>query len=287
MSHYKTLGVENTATAAEIKTAFRNLAKKYHPDRNPGDPSAEACFKEISNAFEILGDTEKRARYDSEQNAFKFHSGPFHNTGTGTGPNFSSGPAYDDILASILRARAQRGAHGFPEYDNVKNRDIQLSYNITLEEAFSGKEGKVRYKIGAESKEMNIKIPPGIQSGIKIRYPGQGDQAAKAVPPGDLFVTVNIIPHTVFERNGDDLTVHAAVDYLQAIVGGQVDVPTIDGKTIRIKIPEGTTPGKVVRVMGRGMPGINGRGDLFVLFDLKVPDLTESQKKVISDLINQ
>lgn len=291
MSHYKTLGVTSTASAAEIKAAFRNLAKQYHPDKNPGDKAAEARFKEISAAFEVLGDSEKRSKYDAEQTgSFRF------NAGAGTGGYSASdfarawqggGQTHEDLLAEILRQRAAKGARGFPEYENVKNRDIQLTYNITLEEAFTGKEHRLKYNVAGESRELNLKIPAGFQSGMKIRHAGLGDHAAKAIPPGDLFVTINIIPHARFTRNGDDLTVQANVDYLQAIVGGSVEVETIDGSILRLKVPQGTQPGKVVRVVGRGMPNRTGRGDLYVEFDVVAPTLSDADFQKIQDIVAQ
>lgn len=287
MSHYTTLGVASTATAAEIKSAYRALAKKYHPDLNPGDTAAEARFKEITNAFDVLGDTEKRAKYDGEQ------AGSFHYTGErqwnpgGFTPNYGHGPNYEDVLADILRKRAGRGAHGFAEYEGVKNRDIQLTYTITLEEAFVGKETKVKYKVGAESREVLLKVPQGIQSGVKIRHAGQGDHAAKAVPPGDLFITIDIMPHSRFSRVGNDLTVVARVDYFQAMLGGSVDVPTIDGNTLRLKIPAGTEPGKVVRVVGRGMNTPRGRGDMFVEFEVVAPLLNDTERAKIQEIVSQ
>ena len=288
MSHYTTLGVASTATAAEIKAAYRALAKKYHPDLNPGDASAEARFKDITNAFDCLGDTEKRAKYDGEQAGGFHYSGerPSWSTG-GYKPNYSSSPPYDDILADIMRQRAARGAHGFAEYEGVKNRDIQLTYTITLEEAFSGKETKVKYKVGVESREVLLKIPQGIQAGVKIRHAGQGDHAAKAVPAGDLFITIDIMPHSRFTRSGNDLTVAARVDYLQAMTGSSVDVPTIDGHTLRLKVPAGTEPGKVVRVVGRGMNTPRGRGDMFVEFEVVAPKLSEDELSKIQEIISQ
>lgn len=287
MSHYTTLGVASTATAAEIKAAYRALAKKYHPDLNPGDASAEARFKDITNAFDVLGDAEKRAKYDGEQSSFQYTGARQQWNPGGYTPNYGAAPNYDDILHDIMRQRAARGAHGFAEYEGVKNRDIQLTYTITLEEAFTGKEAKVKYKVGVESREVLLKIPQGIQSGMKIRHVGQGDHAAKAVPAGDLFITIEIMPHSRFVRSGNDLTATAQIDYLQAMTGSSVDVPTIDGHTLRLKVPVGTEPGKVVRVVGRGMNAARGRGDMFVEFNVVAPKLSEDELIKIQEIVSQ
>ena len=286
MSHYTTLGVASTATAAEIKSAYRALAKKHHPDLNPGDAASEARFKEITNAFDILGDAEKRAKYDGEQTGFRY-SNEQHQWNHTSHQGFGHSPDYENIMADIMRRRAQRGAHGFAEYEGVKNRDIQLTYTITLEEAFTGKEAKVKYKVGVESREVLLKIPQGIQSGMKIRHVGQGDHAAKAVPAGDLFITIEIMPHSRFVRSGNDLTATAQIDYLQAMTGSSVDVPTIDGHTLRLKVPVGTEPGKVVRVVGRGMNAARGRGDMFVEFNVVAPKLSEDELIKIQEIVSQ
>lgn len=287
MSHYTTLGVAKTATADEIKSAYRKLAKQYHPDVNPGDASAEARFKEITNAFETIGDVEKRAKYDSESSGFGYASDRQWGGAGSYSPNFGATPPYDDILADILRQRASRGAHGFAEYEGVKNRDIQLTYTITLEEAFAGKETKVKYKVGMESREVILKVPAGIQAGVKIRHAGQGDHAAKAVPAGDLFITIDIMPHSRFTRSGNDLTVIARVDYFQAMLGGSVDVPTIDGNTLRLKVPAGTEPGKTVRVVGRGMVSPRGRGDMFVEFEVVAPKLSDEERAKLAEIVRE
>jgi DnaJ-class molecular chaperone len=286
MSHYTTLGVASTATAAEIKSAYRALAKKHHPDLNPGNAASEALFKEITNAFDVLGDAEKRSKYDGEQTGFRY-TGEQQQWGSSAHHGFGHSPAYDDILADIMRQRARRGAHGFSEYEGVKNRDIQLTYTITLEEAFTGKETNLKYKVGAESRDIILKVPQGIQSGMKIRHPGLGDHAAKAVPAGDLFVTIDVMPHARFVRTGNDIMVTAQIDYLQAMTGGSVDVPTIDGHTLRLKVPAGTAPGKVVRVVGRGMNTSRGRGDMFVEFGVVAPVLSNEERAKIQEIVSQ
>ena len=291
MTHYQTLGVDQTASADEIKSAYRKLAKQHHPDLNPGDASAEAKFKDITAAFDILGDKDKRAKYDAEQQGFSANPGGAgfdfnawrHQNRGGFNAGFGSGfRSNEDILNDILRERAAKGARGFPEYENAKNRDIQITYAITLEEAFQGKETRVKYKVGAESREVVLKIPQGIQSGVKIRHAGQGDKAISSAPPGDLFITIDIMPHTIFTRSGNDLTTVAKVDYLDAILGGTVDIPTIDGATIRLKIPQSTEPGRTMRVVGRGMATARGRGDLFVEVEVFAPDLTVEERAAIA-----
>jgi curved DNA-binding protein len=282
-SHYQTLGLTPAATAAEIKTAFRKLAMVHHPDKNPGNAASESLFKEITNAYETLGDEDKRATYDMNTgHPYGSSSGGHHDTWARS--SNQNGPNYDDILNDIMRSRANGQSSRTFFYEGIKNRDITLVYSITLEEAFLGKETSVKYRVGGESKSLNLKVPRGIQHGVKLRYEKQGDHADASVPPGDLFVTIAILPHPCFEREGSRLLVGVEIDYFDAILGTEVKVPTIDGSEIRIKVPAGTTPNQTMRVAGRGMADNSGRGDMFVEVHLVPLILNLDQHRLIREI---
>lgn len=286
-THYQVLGLTSLASADEIKAAYRKLAMQYHPDRNPGDAVAEQKFKEISAAHDILKDPEKKGKYDTELND------PFGGNGFRTRQqqphDFSDwgrshGPNYDEILKDIYKRRGQNPGQRYT-YEGVKNKDITLEYNITLEDAFHGKETTFKYKVGGESRSLNLKIPRGIKHGMKIRYEGKGDRSHADVKAGDLFVTISVMEHKHFTREGNDLYVTARVDFLDAMLGGSVSVPTIDGSAIRLRIAEGTPHGKVMRVPGRGMADATGaRGDMFVETELVPTQLSEEEKAILREL---
>ena len=259
---YQTLEVQTSATDAEIKSAYRRLAKIYHPDHNRGNQVAEAKFKEINEAYETLKDPKLRAIYDQERSPRP------RNDYWANRPSFTD---VDDILRGVHRARG---------YNNVSNRDINITYNITFEEAFSGKNAEIRYTIAGKIYDLNVKIPAGIQDGVKLRFKGNGDNSIPNCPPGDLFVKVVIMSHYSFTRQEFNLTTKLHIGYLEALVGTEKVIATIDGGHIKMKIPAGVTQGQSFRASGKGMTKTDGsRGDMIVEINL-VPDLLSDDEKL-------
>lgn len=280
--YYTTLGVKRDATEKEIKQAYRKLARKLHPDVNPGDKTAEAKFKEINEAYEVISDPEKRKKYDqfgaNWQHADQFTSQGYRGApgdfggfrgetgayGTEAGGGFGG---LGDIFEEILRGRGGRaGRQPFPR----RGEDIEYPIEISLEEAYNG--GTRLIDVSApqpggqvRQRRLEVKIPPGVTTGSRVRIAGEGQPGIAGGPKGDLYLLVSVRPHPQFERKGDDLHVEVPVNYLDAILGGEVEVPTLKGK-LALKIPTGTQNGKVFRLAGQGMPKLGSqlKGDLYV-----------------------
>ena len=260
--YYETLGVGKSATEKEVKQAFRKLAKKYHPDANPNDPSSEQKFKEINEAYEVLSDTDKRAKYD------RFGAGFEQMGGNGAPPGYGGqyGTNVDvgdmsDIFEQIFGGRnrsagsrtGSRGGFGFGGFGQQEvathGRDIEQPVSITLQEAYSG----TTRLITKGDRTVRVNIPPGATNGTKVRLAGEGEPGQGGGAPGDLYLIVQVEPDMQFERHGDDLTTEVRVDMFTALLGGEVDVPTL-GRPIRLKIPAGTQSGRKFRLGGKGMP---------------------------------
>lgn len=273
---YQILGVDSKADDVQIKAAYRRLAKENHPDLKPNDKVAESRFKEINEAYETLRDREKRARYDAERSG----GGAFRwNNYSNTSWTHPADVNLEDIIHDIFPG----GSRGRGFYSNARNRDIILGYTITLEEAFKGSEAEVKYNTpGRPTQEIKFKIPPGIQDGVKLRFQGKGEDTLTGVPPGDLYIRVNVAPHPLFVRMNFNLHTCVAVDYLDAILGCDQEIATIDGGQIKMRIPAGISPGQLLRAQGKGMMTPNGtRGDMMVEVLLKPEVLTEEQRKLI------
>lgn len=282
---YQTIGVEKTASQDEIKAAYRQLAKDNHPDKNPGDPTAEARFKEINEAYETLKDPAKRQQYDAQMNGFgagRQHG--FYDSGPGYSHGFAGSMDIDEILNEIRRSR-----QGHMWQEPARNRDINIQYQITLEEAYSGKDAEIRYSLpDRDGKKITFKIPAGIQNGTKMRFAGGGDDSINNVPPGDLFIRIIIVPHHRFVRHGPNLATAVEIDYLDAMLGTEVEVVTIEGKTIKLRVPAGMVPGQSLRASGKGMPlgaglGAEERGDLHIEVLITPAILNDEQRKLIEE----
>ena len=269
--YYKTLGVERTASAEDIKKAYRNLARKYHPDRNPGDKEAETRFKRINEAYEVLSDAEKRANYDrlgSHYQQFGGGAGGFnwadYNTG---GPRYDFGEGgFSDFFASIFGGRNRSETYKQP----IKGRDLEQPIEITLEEAYNGTE---RILSRGNNRRRTIRIPPGAREGTRIRLAGEGEPGFANGQPGDLYLVVSVKPHPTFERREDDLYTDLKIPLYTAVLGGDVVVPTLGGE-VKLRIQPGTQSGQTVRVKGRGMPRLRQpeqHGDLFARILIQVP----------------
>lgn len=264
MDPYTVLGVDQSASDQDIKSAFRKLAVKYHPDRG-GD---ENKFKEINEAYDKIKTQEKRQQYEASK----------HFGGDGFNFNFQQGDAFDmqDIFSQFFggdpfsRNRRQYNR-------NPKNKNLQVNLEISLEEAYKGV--KKILKLDQLEKEVSVDIPQGIDTGQTIRYKGLGSSSIKNQPPGDLLIKVYVSPHSRFQRKRLDIHHEASINCFTAITGGYVDVPTIDGKSIKLKIPEGTQPGTTMRITNHGMRQGSYVGDFFIHVNVSIPKNLKDKDK--------
>ncbi len=275
--YYKILGVEKDASDKVIKKAFRTLAQQNHPDANRGDATAEARFKEINEAYDVLGDKEAREEYDKVREMGRFVGG----RGQGGQPYVRvedllggmGGSQYDLFsgLSDIFgRQSAPRRAPG---------QDLTTQVAITFHQAISG----VNQQLSINGQTVKVKIPQGVADGTRIRVKGKGAPGTNGGPPGDLLVTVNVAPHPLFERSGKrDLRLVAPITFVEAALGADISVPTLDGN-VRLRIPPGTPHGKTFRVARRGVTDANGTtGDLLVVVEIAVPtNLTHEQEELL------
>jgi DnaJ-class molecular chaperone len=295
--YYATLGVPKSASADEIKRAYRKLARQHHPDVNPGDRAAEAKFKEINEANEVLGDKDKRRKYDELGANWRQYEQTPPNDGGGFGgwsPGAGShrtvspeefeamfgggaggGVPFSDFFHTFFDSRAAgagraRGGRG----RSKQGADLEFQTDLTLEEAFGGTTRRVATRGPNGERTVEIRIPAGIQDGVRVRAAGEGTPGAPGGTPGDLYVTVRVLPHSRFERRGADLHVKVSVPLTTAVLGGEVAVPSISGSTLRLKIPELTAAGRIFRLRGHGMPvGVkqDERGDLYATVEIAIP----------------
>jgi molecular chaperone DnaJ len=340
--YYEVLGAAKDASAEDLKKAFRKLAMKYHPDRNPGDSAAEHKFKELNEAYDILRDEQKRAAYD------RYGHAAFEQGGAGGFDfGFASGFAdiFDEMFGDVMggRARGGRGA--------ARGQDLRYNMEITLEEAFHGKkakitvpssitceackgsggkngaaptscrtcrgQGRVRSQQGfftvertcptchgagqviadpcpkcagtgrqRKEKSLEVTIPPGVEEGTRIRLASEGEAGAQGAPAGDLYIFLAIKPHRIFQRDGANLFMRMPLPMTIAALGGEIEVPTLDGGKFAVEIPKGCQNGHRFRLKGKGMTVLRSaaRGDLFVEAAIEVPvNLTDKQKKLLKE----
>jgi DnaJ-class molecular chaperone len=319
--YYATLGVPKTATDKEIKQAYRKLARKHHPDVNPNDKGAEAKFKEINEANEVLGDPEKRRKYDelganwrqyeqAQQQGQGYPGGsPFGGPGGGFGGEggawtinmggpggartmseeemrdmFGGGGAEDpfsDFFRTFFGGGGGEGRGRGRAPRSQKGRDIESEAELTLEEAYHGAMRRISITLGGHARSIDVRIPPGVKDGSRVRAAGEGEGGANGGAAGDLFLRVRLKPHPVFERKGDDLYVKVALPVTTAVLGGEAQVPTITG-SVRLKVPETTQPGQIFRLKGHGMPHVgkpDTKGDLYATIDVQLPrSLSKEQR---------
>src|SRR6266850_171953 len=302
---YEVLGVPRGASAAAIKSAYRKLAKKHHPDANKNDPKSAARFSELNSANEIIGDEDKRKQFDrgeidaegkprfqgfpggdpraragSPGGGFESHT---FRTGGGAG-GFGGGGGFEDILNSMFGGAAARGARpgagGTFEFDPggiALDLDVNVAMTVSLEEAVNGAEKRVRLPTG---KELNVKIPAGVVAGQQIRLKGQGE-TAQGHRPGDLLITVSIAPHAFFKVDGSDLRLDLPITLYEAVLGGKVRVPTLGG-AVELSIPKNTSSGRTFRLKGKGLPKAAGStGDLFVTARIMLPDGNDAELEAL------
>ena len=305
---YEVLGVPRGASAAAIKSAYRKLAKKHHPDSNKDDPKAAARFSEINSANEIIGDEDKRKQFDrGEIDAegkprFQGFSGSgfgggnargraggaggfeSHSFRTGGGPGGAGGAGFEDILNSMFGGAARGGRPGGGrtfEFDTGGiglDLDLNVAMTVSLEESVKGGEKRVRLPTG---KELNVRIPAGVTAGQQIRLKGQGE-TAPGHPPGDLLITVSIAPHPFFKVDGSDLRLDLPITLYEAVLGGKVRVPTL-GSAVELSIPKNTSSGRIFRLKGKGLPKAGGAGDLFVTTRIILPDGNDAELEALME----
>src|SRR5262250_151281 len=339
--YYEVLVVERTAGDGELKSAFRKLAMKWHPDRNPSDKSCEVRFKEINEAYEILKDADKRAAYD------RFGHAAFEHPGSGAAHGFGDvASAFADIFDDLFgMGGARRGRGGGRE----RGADLRYNMEISLEEAYFGKtaqvriptsvtcegcsgsgakagtkpkacptcggQGRIRHAQGfftlertcpacqgrgqvidnpcpscsgsgrvTRERALSVNIPVGVEDGTRIRLAGEGEAGVRGGPPGDLYIFLSIKPHEFFQRDGADLFCRVPIAMTTAALGGQIEVPTIDGGRTRVKIPEGTESGKQFRLKAKGMPVLRSKqqGDLYIQVEVETPkNLSRKQRDLL------
>ncbi len=301
--YYAVLGVERNASEKDIKKAYRRLARQYHPDVNPGDTEAEEKFKQINEAYEVLSDAQKRQKYDqigssyqqwqrmggqpggfdwSQWTAGQPRGNAFHYEFTDT--DFDSEDPFSDFFRHIFggmggnRARRQR-----PAATAMRGRDIEAEAHITLEDAYRGTTRSVQI----ETRRLNVRIPAGARDGMRIRLSNQGEPGYADGPAGDLYIIVRIEKHPVFRREDSDLHIDLKVSLYDAVLGGSVPVPTLDGH-VTLNIKPGTQSGQTIRLRDKGMPRLEQsgtRGDLYAHILIEVPqNLTDHERALFEEL---
>lgn len=280
--YYAVLGVSKDASQQDIKKAFRKKARDLHPDSNKDDPDAETKFKQLNEAYEVIGNAETRKEYDHARTmGYNFVGGPgghqqyvrvedlFAGAGSGGGSPFDvfSGERLSDLFGRPSR-RPQPG------------RDVAADVALSFHEAISGTTKEI--SIGGHT--VKVKIPKGVENDARIRLKGRGEPGARGGPPGDAYVTVHVSEHPVFARSGRNLGITVPITFVEATLGAEIDVPTLEG-SVRLRIPPGTATGKTFRVSGRGVETTKATGDLLVTVEVQVPSkLTDEQRALLEKL---
>jgi curved DNA-binding protein len=289
VDYYQVLGLKKAATQEEIKKAYRKLAVKYHPDKNPGNSEAEDKFKEINEAYAVLSDPQKKMQYD------QFGSTGFHERfsqedifrGFDVGDLFKDkGFGTEDIFSRIFGGGFhQRGRGGFGG-GRRKGEDFTLEMEVSFSEAYAGGDKRIAYMRGGKREELSVKVPAGVDTGARLRIHGKGGEGAGGGPPGDLYLTVKVGSDPHFNREGDDITVERQIRFTEAALGTSLDILTLEG-TKRIKVPAGIQPGTKIRLRGLGFPhmGGSGRGDLYVRIGVRVPDQLTAEARALLETL--
>jgi len=312
--YYATLRVAKNATDKDIKQAYRKLARKHHPDVNPGDKAAEARFKAINEANEVLGDPDKRRKYDElganwrlyEQAQQQGGPSPFGggdwnvHFGSGSGGShtmsedemrrmFGDEDPFSDFFHSFFGGAASGPAGSTRKGRHPKSRrgrDVEQDLELSLEDAFHGATRRFSIKHDGHARSVDVRIPAGVGDGSRVRVAGEGEHGGAGA--GDLYLRIHIQPHARFERQGRDLHTRITVPVTTVVLGGEAEVPALDGHALRLKIPASTQNGQVFRLRGHGMPAVgksDDRGDLYATIDVAVPrSLTPEQRSLYEAL---
>jgi molecular chaperone DnaJ/curved DNA-binding protein len=302
---YDILGVDEDASKQEIKKAYRTLARKHHPDRNPDDPKAEDKFKEIQKAYSILSDEEKRQQYDAQRRfggggGFGGPNGGRGGFGQGGGPNvhfeqggfdevFGGRGGLGDIFESFFGGRGRGGATRGPDpfrqqggqrrqQQRRGGQDVETKLQLSFDEALQGGRKQVELPTG---ESIRLNIPQGVRNGYKIRLRGRG-QAGPTGQRGDLYVTFEVGDHPRFRRKGDDIHLTEEIDVFEALLGTERRIPTPYGQRLKLTIPPGTQPGEKLRLKSQGVKTDDGQGDLYVEIDVDIPaSLSDDQRETL------
>jgi curved DNA-binding protein len=308
--YYATLGVSKTASEKEIKQAFRKLARKYHPDVNPGDKAAEARFKEINEANEVLADPEKRKKYDELGANWRMYeqaqrsggaggggANPFAQWGSSAGGGFR--PMTEDEVSQMFGGDDSPFSDFFKTFfggadvggerrrrshapGHSPGRDVEHEIELDLEDALRGTVQRLAISANGQHRSVEVRIPAGVTDGSRVRVSGEGERGSGSGAHGDLYLRVKLRPHAKFERKGRDLFAKVKVPVTTAVLGGEVDVDTLAGKSLRLKIPAGTQNGQIFRLRTHGLPTTakDGQaGDLYATVDVTVPQTLSAEAR--------
>ena len=306
--YYATLGVTKAATEKEIKQAFRKLARTHHPDVNPGDKQAEVRFKEINEAYEVLGDPVKRKKYDElganwrayEQAAAQGGPSPFSgqwhaNFGGGTGgfrtmtqeemeEAFGEAGPFSDFFTVFFGGGGPDAEKrtGRSRTRQRRGHDVEHEVDLTLEDSYHGTTRRLSLKKDGHTRTVDVRIPVGVNDGSRVRIAGEGEGGFGGAPAGDLYLRVRLAPHPEFERRGQDLYTKVSIPVTTAVLGGEVEVRTIEGRPVRLRIPPLTQSGQVFRLKGYGMPKVSDpavRGDLYARCEVQLPTEISAEER--------
>jgi DnaJ-class molecular chaperone len=291
---YEVLGVKRDASDKEIRQAYRRLARKFHPDLNPNDKQAEESFKEISSAYEVLSDKEKRDKYDRYGHDWAYAEQAEAARAAGGGGGFYS-RTYDFSDLDDLFGGGGGGFGGFEDLFrrgrgpggarvdvNIPGQDVEQPITVSLEEAYAGTTRVISMMAGdGAPRRLEVKIPAGVHDGSRVRFASEGAPSPFGGPKGDLYLVVNVAAHRLYERDGDDLTIKLSVPLHVAMVGGEVDVPTLKGTRLKLNIAPETQNGRRIRLRGQGMPILGGssHGDLYAEVNVVLPTHLNDEEK--------
>jgi len=302
--YYQILGIEKTAPNSAVKKAYRKLARRYHPDVNPGDQTAELKFKEINEANEVLADPDTRQKYDQLGSNWKqYENAPSSSRGNANwnvnmgGPQGArslsedevremfGGSPFSDFFHTFFSGQSGPNPNRQPRKTKHRGLDVEHKLEMSLEQAFHGVTQRLLFKSapGKENRTVEVRIPPGVTDGSRVRLPGKGEPGTGS-SNGDLYLRISLKSHPIFECKGHNLYVKTVAPLTTAVLGGHVEVPTVDGDLLRLKIPQSTQPGQVFRLKGRGMPGQGRRtksGDLYATIHVKIPETLTLQEKTL------
>ena len=287
---YKTLGVRRDASEEEIKRAYRRLARQYHPDLNNNSKASEQRFKEISEAYEVLSDADKRRRFDmygheasfwGQQDTGAYGTGgifgkrAYHFGGAYDFDRTAGGDVFEDFFSQFVRAQAFGRERNFGP---SRGRDYEYNLTVEFDQAYHGVQAFVRIK----DRKIDVKIPAGVDTGSRIRVPGQGAPGIRGGAPGDLYLDIKVKPHGLFQRDGKNIYFSVGISLMEAIMGGPIEIPGPDGRLV-LKIPPGTQSGTIFRFREKGFPSLSDpvRGDFLVTANIVVPQVVDEYSRKI------